>query len=294
MHILLLGKNGQLGWELQRTLAPLGSITALDYPEIDLSEPDSIRPIVKSARPEVIVNATAYNAVDRAESEPEIAMAVNAHAPGLLAELASELQAAFVHYSTDYVFDGAKGKPYVEADAPNPLSIYGQSKLAGEQAISQVDNAYLTLRTSWVYSLRRESFVTKVLNWSRQHKVLRIVDDQVSNPTWSRMLAEISAQVLANRGENLIEWMRERRGIYHLAGDGYASRFQWAQAILEQDPAQEDQIAQDIQPARTSEFPTPAQRPLHSALNCDLFASTFGLRLPDWKDALQLAMHSDE
>ena len=286
MHILLLGKNGQLGWELQRTLAPLGQITALDYPEIDLSEPDSIRPIVKSARPEVIVNATAYNAVDRAESEPEIAMAVNAHAPGLLAELASELQAAFVHYSTDYVFDGAKGKPYVGADAPNPLSIYGQSKLAGEQAISQVDNAYLTLRTSWVYSLRRESFVTKVLNWSRQHKVLRIVDDQVSNPTWSRMLAEISAQVLANRGENLVEWMRERRGIYHLAGDGYASRFQWAKAILHYDPRQDQQIKQEIQPALSSEFLTPARRPAFSALDCTCFTNTFGLKLPEWQNCL--------
>lgn len=290
MHILLLGKNGQLGWELQRTLAPLGQIKALDYPEIDLSQPDTIRPIVQAARPDLIVNATAYTAVDRAQSEPEIAMAINARAPGLLAELASELHAALLHYSTDYVFDGAKGSPYVESDAPNPLNIYGQSKLAGERAISQVDGAYLILRTSWVYSLRRDSFVTKVLNWSRQHKVLRIVDDQVSNPTWARMLAEISAQLLANRGNHIAKWMHERKGIYHLAGNGYASRFQWAKAILHFDPRQEEQITREIQPALSSEFPTPALRPAFSALECSCFTNTFQLKLPEWRACLELAM----
>ena len=290
MKILLLGKIGQLGWELYRTLAPLGEITALDYPEIDLTEPESLRQIVRLARPQVIVNATGYTAVDRAESEPEIAMAINGRAPAVMAEEAANLGAALIHYSTDYVFDGAKGSAYLESDSPNPLDIYGQSKLAGEQAIEQVGGAYLILRTSWVYSLRRDSFVTKVLQWSRQQRTLRMVTDQIGNPTWARMLAEISALLLAQGGAQAVDWLREHRGVYHLAGDGCASRMEWAQAILRNDPRKEEQIAQELQPAMTSDFPAPAQRPLYSALNCEKFTQTFGLQLPHWEDALRLAM----
>jgi dTDP-4-dehydrorhamnose reductase len=290
MRILLLGKSGQLGWELQRTLAPLGAIIALDYPEIDLARLDDLRRIVRESRPTLILNATAYTAVDRAESERDIAMAVNERAPGLLAEMALEQGAALLHYSTDYVFDGKKGSPYLETDLPNPLNVYGLSKLEGEQAIQRAGGAYLIFRTSWVYSLRRESFVTKVLEWSRQQRTLRVVSDQVGNPTWARMLAETTAQVLAKAGNQVYSWAAEHRGIYHLAGDGFASRLDWARAILRFDPLKEEQVTQELQAAETAEFPTPAQRPLISALNCDKFSATFGLRLPDWEEALRLAM----
>ena len=210
---------------------------ALDYPEIDLAQRE---PVCASwcapHQPEVIVNATAYTAVDRAESEPELAMAINARAPGLLAEEALRLGALLIHYSTDYVFDGNKGSPYLESDLPNPLGVYGQSKLEGERAIQAVGGDALILRTSWVYSLRRDSFVTKVLQWSRQQPMLRLVTDQVSNPTWARMLAEATALLLVKGGDGWLEWLGERRGLYHLAGSGYASRLEWAQAILKLDP----------------------------------------------------------
>ena len=290
MRILLLGKIGQLGWELQRTLAPLGEVVALDFPEIDLTQPGNLRQIVRDAHPQVIVNATAYTAVDRAETEIETAMAINGHAPGLLAEEATALGAVLIHYSTDYVFDGAKGSPYLESDAPNPLGVYGRSKLAGEQAVEQAGGKSLILRTSWVYSLRRDSFVLKVRQWARQQPSLRVVSDQVSNPTWARMLAEITAQMLAKGGENGTGWLSERSGLYHLAGSGYASRMEWAQAILRYDPQPEEIVTRELVPALTADFPTPAQRPLYSALDCEKFYTAFGLRLPAWQDTLKLAM----
>ena len=225
MRILLLGKYGQLGWELHRTLSPLGEIVALDFPEIDLTQGNNVRQLVRDIQPTVIVNATAYTAVDRAETEPEIAMAVNSLAPGLLAEEAMTTGSALVHFSTDYVFDGTKGSDYVETDIPNPLGVYGKSKLDGERAIEQVDGCYLILRTSWVYSLRRECFVTKVLEWSRHQPTLRVVSDQASNPTWARMLAEATAQLLSKGITDVAGFLRERRGLYHLAGSGRSSRF---------------------------------------------------------------------
>ncbi len=293
LHLLLLGKFGQLGWELRRALAPLGEVTALDVPEIDLARPDGFLPAARKARPQVIVNATAYTAVDRAESEADLARRINSEAPGLLAELARDIGSALIHYSTDYVFDGEKGAPYVEEDVPNPLGVYGASKLAGEQAIAQVDGAYLTLRTSWVYSLRRDSFVTKVLQWARQQRTLRVVTDQTANPTWARMLAEVTAQLLAHAGADPVGWLRERRGLYHLAGDGYASRFEWARAVLDLDPHKEEQVVETLLPASTVDFPTPARRPLFSALDSSRFTAVFGLRLPPWEDALRLAMEAE-
>jgi dTDP-4-dehydrorhamnose reductase len=290
MQILLLGNTGQLGWELHRSLGPLGEVIAFDFPQIDLLQPDSLRQVVRAARPQVIVNATAYTAVDQAESEIEKAMAINAEAPGVLAEEAVRLPAVFVHYSTDYVFDGAKGSLYLESDAPNPLGAYGRSKLAGERAIEQVGGKYLILRTSWVYSMRRDSFVTKVRQWGRQQLTLQVVSDQVGNPTWARMLAEATAQLLAKGGENLSGWLGERTGLYHLAGSGYASRLEWAQAILRYDPNRSEIVTNDLVPALTSDFPSPAQRPLFSALECEKFTEAFGLRLPAWQDALKLAM----
>jgi dTDP-4-dehydrorhamnose reductase len=288
--ILLLGKCGQLGWEFHRCLLPLGQVVALDAPEIDVSDRQAVQGLVQELRPAVILNATAYTAVDRAESEPELAQAVNGHAPGYLAEAAESVRAALIHVSTDYVFDGTKGAPYVETDDPHPLGVYGQSKLAGEQAIAQAGGAYLILRTSWLYSLRRDSFVTKVIEWSRRQTSLRVVSDQVGNPTWARPFAEAISQVLALGGRDPYAWIRERRGVYHLAGDGYASRLEWAQAILRSDPHPQDQLAKEILPALTANFPTPAQRPLFSALNCERFTATFGLHLPPWQIALALAL----
>lgn len=290
MRILLLGKYGQLGWELQRCLGTLGEVAAVDYPEIDLSHPEQIPPLVRQVNPDVIVNASAYTAVDRAENEPELVYAINAIAPGVLAEEARAQGAALIHYSTDYVFDGNQTRPYLESDPPNPLSVYGRSKLEGERAVQQVGGAYLILRTSWVYSLRRDSFVTKVLGWSRQQKTLRVVADQVSNPTWARTLAEATAQILAKCGNKPTDWIGNYSDLYHLAGDGYTSRFEWAKAILEEDPARQEQVVQELLPAQTADFPTPARRPLFSALDCRRFTATFNLRLPDWRQALALAM----
>lgn len=311
MRILLFGKNGRLGWELNRTLAPLGQVIALSYPQVDLLKPESVATLLQETRPDVIINAAAYTAVDRAESEPQLAMAINGLAPGVIAEIALSQGAALIHYSTDYVFDGDKGAPYIETDIPNPLGAYGNSKLAGERAIEQVGGAYIILRSGWMYSLRCDSFVTKVLSWARQNPQVCIVSDQVGNPTWARMLAEMTAQLLAipksqsavlNAAvrytqhpnppypEQITEWFKEYHGLYHLAGSGIASRLEWAKAILRYDPYPQEQIAREILPILTAEFPTPARRPLFSALDCRRFSDTFGLTLPGWESALQLAM----
>ena len=285
--ILLIGKNGQLGWELQRTLATLGELSVVDFPEIDLENPKSVCNLIRQIRPQVVVNAAAYTAVDKAETEQERARKINALAPGILAEETRKLNAIFVHYSTDYVFDGNKGSPYVEEDVPNPLNFYGRSKLEGERLVHQAGGTFLILRTSWVYSLRQQGgFVNKVMQWARQQETLRVVSDQVANPTWARLLAEITAQVLA-RG---VDYIHGRTGLYHLAGSGFASRFEWARAILDVDPARAEQTVNSLLPAESVDFPTPATRPLFSALNCDSFHNKFDLRLPNWKDTLTLAM----
>jgi dTDP-4-dehydrorhamnose reductase len=288
MQILLLGKNGQLGREFQRTLAPLGSVIALGSLELNLQDFGAVRKTIQELRPQLIVNASAYTAVDRAESEAEKAYAINETIPGILAEEALALKAALIHYSTDYVFDGQTGIPYKEEDTPKPLNVYGKSKLAGEHAIQAVGGTYLIFRTSWVYSLGRDSFVTKVFEWSRQQKTMRVVNDQVSNPTWSCVLAEITTQVLS-RGTG---YVRDHSGFYHLAGGGFASRFEWARTILELDPNRHEQVVREILPALTADFPTAAQRPLFSALNCEKFVNTFKLGLPGWQEALRLAMHA--
>ena len=290
IRILLLGKNGQLGWELCRALAPLGELIALDYPEIDFINGETLSRIIQETVPQVIVNAAAYTAVDRAEQEPEIAFAVNTQAVRLIAQAAVHYNAAFIHYSTDYVFNGNKGHAYTELDQPDPINIYGKSKVDGESAIQETGGAYLIFRTSWVYSMRGDSFVNKVLQWARQQPVLRLVTDQIGNPTWARMLAEVTAQILSMSGKDVYGWLRERYGLYHLAGDGYASRMEWAKAILKYDRYPEDRIAQEVQPALTREFLTPASRPLFTALDCDRFTKTFGLRLPYWEKALSMAM----
>lgn len=290
MRILLLGKNGQLGWEFQRTLACLGEVVALDWPEIDLADLAALRSTVRQVQPQVIVNAAAYTAVDRAESEPEKAMSINALAPRVLAEEALRLKAALIHYSTDYVFDGTRTGAYTESDAPHPLNQYGLSKLEGERAILSLDGAAWVFRTSWVYSDRRDSFVSKVLAWSRSQQTMRVVSDQIGGPTWSRMLAEVSTLVLALAKTDPYAWVHQTRGLYHLAGDGSASRFAFAQEILRLDPDAGQQLVTELIPASTSDFPAPATRPLNASMDCSKFKATFGLALPPWQTSLALML----
>ncbi len=292
IRLLLIGKNGQLGWELQRTLATLGDLTAIDYPEIDLEQVETIRDLFHRYDPQVVINASAYTKVDLAEAESDKVWKINALAPGMLAEEACRYKAALIHYSTDYVFDGGKTDPYIETDTPNPLNHYGRSKLEGERLVQAAGGAFLILRTSWVYSLRKGGFVNKVLEWARQQEKLRIVDDQVASPTWARALAQATAQLLAQGFHDLPGYLAGKAGLYHLAGNGFTSRYEWANRILELDPRREEQTVRTLLPAATADFPTDAQRPLFSALNCDLFTKTFGFQLPSWEEALGLAMTS--
>jgi dTDP-4-dehydrorhamnose reductase len=290
--ILLLGKIGQLGYELQRTLASLGEVTALDYPEIDFSTPAALTAQVVTIKPDIIVNAVAYTNVDKAEAESELANAINGEACAVLAKAANQINAGLVHFSTDFVFDGAKGGSYFESDSVNPLNTYGKSKLLGEQAIQEFGRNYLILRTSWLYSLRRETYVMKVLRWAHTQARMRVVTDQTGSPTSARMLAEITALALAMVKEGGIHWLEARQGVYHLAGDGAASRFEFAQTILQLDPKREEQVVKELLPAKSDEFPTPARRPADTSLNCDKFEQAFSLRMPPWQEALRLELES--
>ncbi|MEJ7811908.1 MAG: dTDP-4-dehydrorhamnose reductase, partial [Gemmatimonadaceae bacterium] len=235
--ILLIGANGQLGWELARTLAPLGRVVAPTRAQLDLADGTRVRAAVRDVRPQIVVNAAAYTAVDQAEREAAMAHAVNGVAPGILAEEAARLRALIVHYSTDYVFDGTTRTPYTERDEPNPLNVYGETKLAGERAIAATGAAHLIFRTAWVYGLRRQNFLRSILGLAHERTELRVVEDQVGAPTWSRMIAEGTALALAHvvpRGgaEADAPWS----GLYHLTAAGQASRFELAKAILERDP----------------------------------------------------------
>lgn len=286
MKILLFGSMGQLGTELQAALSPLGEVAGFDIHNLNLENTDQVRDTIRSIQPDVIVNASAYTAVDLAETEAGKAFHVNGDIPALFSEEAAKLNSFLIHYSTDYVFDGTKGSPYLETDRTNPLGVYGKSKLAGEEALQAGKANYLILRTAWVYSRNRNSFVTKVLEWARKQEVLKIVDDQVSNPTWARTLSDVTARLLTKGFDCLIE----RQGLYHVVGNGYGSRLDWAKKIIELDPAKHEQTVREIVPALTSDFPTPAKRPLFSALDCSLFQSTFDIPLPKWEDALKMAM----
>lgn len=290
MRILLLGTKGQVGWELQRMLIGLGDVIGLNSPTLDMANPNNVRTCVREIRPQIIVNATAYTDVDRAEAEPEKAFAVNGVAPGILAEEAGEIGALLVHYSTDYVFDGNKGAAYTEDDVPNPVNTYGKSKLAGEQAVQQADSAFFIFRTSWVYGMRSRNFVTRALDWARRQSSLRIVEDQIGNPTWCRILAQLTTQVLLVAGQNGKDWSRERRGVYHLAGGGYASRYEVVQQILANLPSDFPLSARSISPASTHEFVSPAKRPLFSALDTGKFLRSFRMEIPPWETCLKLAL----
>ena len=287
--ILQIGKIGQLGWELLRTCAPLGEVVALDYPDVDLSDNNGLRELVRNVKPDIIINAAAYTNVDKAESEPEKARAINATGPGVLAEEAKKINAVLLHYSTDYVFDGIKDSPYVETDLPNPISVYGQTKLEGEQAVVASGCSYLVLRSSWIYS-RHSGFVAKVLEWARTQETIRIVDDQISSPTPARLMAEITAGLISKIETNPVDWMLERKGIYHCACNGYCSRYEWAKEVLRLSSNLHRLPNQVLLPAMTSDFSTPAHRPLRSRLDSSMFEATFGMKIPNWLDALEMTM----
>lgn len=283
--IMLVGKNGQVGWELCRTLAALGKVVALDRQQLNLSSPEQIRQRVREVRPNLIVNAAAYTAVDKAEEEPALAMAINGIAPGILAEEAKEINAAIVHYSTDYVFDGTKTNPYTEEDEPNPLNVYGKTKLAGERAIQAAGVPFLILRTSWIYSLRGKNFLLTILRLAQEREELRVVDDQVGSPTWSRTIAEVTAQVLAQGYLTL----SEKRGIYHITAGGQTSWCGFARSILAQVSGTGLRYKKLI-PIPTSEYPAPARRPAYSVLSNDKLNKEFGLVTPNWQHILKLAL----
>jgi dTDP-4-dehydrorhamnose reductase len=286
-RILLIGKVGQVGWELRRTLGPLADLTAIDFPEIDLCRPDSLRKWVREIHPAVVINAAAYTAVDKAEAEPELAQKINGEAPGILAEETNRLGALFVHYSTDYVFDGTKTDPYVETDVPAPTSAYGRSKLAGDGAIQAVAGAYLIFRLCWVYGARGQNFLLTIMRLAREREKLRVVRDQVGCPTWSRLIAETTTlalkQVLASGRST------DFSGVYHLAASGQASWHEFAAAIVDLMPA-EQKTCSAVEAITTPEYPTPARRPAYSVLGCGKLEGTFGLRLTDWRRGLELVL----
>jgi dTDP-4-dehydrorhamnose reductase len=283
LRILLIGKIGQVGWELRRTLAPMGRLTCVDFPEIDLTDADSIRRWVRDARPDIVINAAAYTAVDKAESEPDKAMQINGVAPGILAEEAKASGALLVHYSTDYVFDGTKTTPYLETDLPKPLGAYGHSKLAGDEAIRAVAGAHLIFRLCWVYGARGQNFMLTMLRLAREREKLRVVSDQLGCPTWSRMIAETTA--LALKQVTAASDRSAFTGIYHLAASGVTNWHGFAQAIINLMPA-EGKKCSTVEAISTAEYPTPAKRPAYSVLACDKLERMFKLRLPHWEESL--------
>lgn len=285
MKILLFGKNGQLGWELNRTLLCLGELIALDYPEVDFEKPKDVIKIIDEIKPDLIVNAAAYTDVDKAEIEKDKAMLVNAETPAEIARWCKINNSVLIHYSTDYVFDGTKGSPYTEEDEPNPINYYGKTKLEGEKAIQSSKCVYLILRTAWVYSIRGNNFVTKVLEWAKKSKEIKVVDDQISNPTWARALAEITANMIAMGIKDIRIFFKEKGGIYHCAGSGYCSRYEWARLILEAYKRNEIKLYA----AKTTQFNTLANRPLYTVLDCKKFRNYFNLEMPNWKQTLFLS-----
>ena len=302
--ILLTGKNGQVGWELLRLLPQLGEVVALGHNQLDLSKPTDIRRIVQEVRPQFIVNAAAYTAVDQAERDETTAQAVNMEAPGLMAEEAKKIGAVLVHYSTDYVFDGAKRLPYDEADSANPINVYGKTKLAGEQAIRGSGVPHLIFRTSWVYATRGRNFLLTILRLATEREELRIVCDQIGAPTWGREIAVSTAKILAQvigRG-SMGSSFSEIDGTYHMTAAGETTWYDFAKTILEEAARASREVSwlveaslgrplitKRIIPITTSEYPTPAARPAYSVLSNSRLVLTFGFELPDWRTQLQRA-----
>jgi len=287
VKILITGRNGQVGWELQRALAPLGAVVAADRQQLNLADADAIRQAVRHIGPDLIVNAGAYTAVDKAEEDQASAMAVNGIAPGVLAEEAKRLGAAVIHYSTDYVFDGEKGSPYEEIDAAKPQSVYGATKLAGEKAVAAAGAPYLTLRTSWVYGRRGRNFLLTMLRLAAERDELRVVDDQIGAPTWSRMIADATAAIVAQGHAHggIAGLLADRGGLYHLTADGQTSWFGFARAIVahaEKKPR--------MTPISTADYPLAAKRPAYSVMSSARLERAFGIRLPAWDAALELCL----
>lgn len=287
MKILLLGEHGQLGRELQLSLCGQGELIVRGRDRLDLAQPEQIRRQLRALRPDLIVNAAAHTAVDQAEREPQPAFALNATAPGILAEEAADLGAPLIHYSSDYVFDGRKAAPYDEDDAPNPLGAYGQSKLAGERAIQAVGGAHLILRTSWLYSLHGRNFLLSMQRLLQERDSLEVVADQIGAPTWAGSIAGATAQLIQHwRNGQAGPW-----GLYHLSARGETSWFGFASAIAEQLRAQGKAVAR-LQPVPSSGYPSPARRPLNSRLDCRRLQRDWQIQLPDWQAALLECLHS--
>lgn len=286
--ILLTGAEGQVGWELRRSLAPLGQLAALDRKAMDLSRPNQIRDVIRQIQPGLIVNAAAYTAVDKAEEEVEIAKAVNQTAPGIIAEEAERLKAPLIHFSTDYVFDGSGGKPYAETDDPDPRNVYGKTKLAGEQAIQKTGAAHLIFRASWIYGARGKNFLLTIQRLARERDTLKIIDDQTGAPTWCASISEAVAAIIAKiqtdgSGPDFSRFA-EVSGIYHLTCLGETTWYGFAQAILKRTSGHR---RPKVEPIPTSSYPTPAARPKNSLLSNAKIKRVFGIEMPHWKEALQ-------
>ena len=301
-RILLTGKTGQVGWELNRTLQPLGQVIAVDRSAVDLSSPDTIIKGIREAKPDLIVNAAAYTAVDKAETEPELAMAVNGIAPGVIAEEAKRLGAAVVHYSTDFVFDGRKLTPYTETDEPNPLNVYGKTKLAGERAIQAVGIPHVIFRTSWVYGSRGHNFMLTILRLAKEREELRVVDDQIGAPTWCRTIAEATAKIFARlippeeTGKARVPpaqfWDEGISGTYHLSAGGRTSWYGFASAIVDAERKSNPKVARVI-PIPTEEYLLPAPRPKNSLLDNAKLTTTFGLKQMEWTELFVRCLQSE-
>lgn len=284
-QILLIGNDGQVGYELQRALAPLGQVTAICYPAIDFSNPDSIVRLVREARPHLIVNAAAYTAVDKAETEPELCRKLNAVAPAILAEEAKRLGAGLIHYSTDFVFDGTKQQPYIETDQPNPLSVYGATKLEGDLAIQASGVPHLIFRLAWVYGLRGKNFLLTMRRLASEGKPLCVVSDQIGCPTWCRTIADATASALTTvRAEDGTFDLGQVSGLYHCVCAGQTSWHGFTRAFTPADIP--------VIPITTADYPTPARRPSYSVMNCDKFTRTFGAPLLGWEKALNDCLNS--
>jgi dTDP-4-dehydrorhamnose reductase len=284
-RILLIGANGQVGWELRRTLANVGDVIAASLegeygPSIDLLQPDAVRALVEATTPHAVVNAAAYTAVDKAETDRDAARRINADAVGDLGAVVAERGIPIIHYSTDFVFAGDLNRPYSEADLPGPLNVYGETKLGGERALLDSGARALIFRTSWVYGIRGANFLLTMLRLLKERDELRIVDDQIGSPTWSRMLAEATALVIYRvlRGEVDLQQVG---GLYHLTGSGQVSWYGFASAIL-----QRTGLDSRLIPIPSSDYPAPARRPLYSVLDNSRFQETFGLAMPDWRLSL--------
>lgn len=284
-RILVVGANGQVGHELMRSTEALGQVMGIARDQLDLADPAQIRTYFGQYKPDLVINAAAYTAVDAAEQDEARAIAINAFAPGVMAEECRRLGALLVHYSTDYVFDGSKATPYAETDATGPLSAYGRSKLAGEQAIAETDCVHVIFRTSWVYGVRGKNFLLTMLRLIGERDEVRVVADQYGAPTWSRTIAGMTSLALARgvRGIVDLDWWHQHRGVYHLTAAGETSWAGFAGAIAELAPLQSKGR---IVPITTAEYPTPAGRPVNSRLAMGKLESTFGIVAPDWHAAL--------